>query len=341
MITSVRAARLGQEERAPVAITGRARLLRVAALAGAWLALLSVAWYARATAALISPTDVALYFDQTHYAALVNSTFTVDLWVDGADHLAGWEARLDFDPAQLEVVQVTAGAFLGSSGRAVQILQSTPAAGQLMIGQYSYGEQAAVSGSGVLAQVTLRALTAGQSSLTLHDALLANMTGTLVQSSVPASTGEAQVELAAPLAVAIASLQATARREGVLVTWETVSEVDASGFRLYRAEQPDGPRQMMAFVPSQMPGSSQGAVYDWLDRTVVAGTSYHYWLEAVDLAGAATLHGPVSVVFVAPTAVTLAGAQTPIGQPPVLIWWIALAGLALLATGGVLAQKKP
>jgi hypothetical protein len=34
----------------------------------------------------------------------------------------------------------------------------------------------------------------------------------------------------------------------------------------------------------------------------VAGVTYYYWLQDVDLSGALTMHGPVSVDFTVPTA---------------------------------------
>ena len=58
-------------------------------------------------------------------------------------------------------------------------------------------------------------------------------------------------------------------------------------------------------MPSQAPGSTQGASYSYADSAVSAGQTYWYWLESLDLSGAPTLHGSVSVVFNAPTAVTL------------------------------------
>lgn len=59
-------------------------------------------------------------------------------------------------------------------------------------------------------------------------------------------------------------------------------------------------------IPSQAPGSTGGFVYTWDDRVgLTPGTSYFYWVEDVDISGAATRHGPVSVDYVVPTAVTL------------------------------------
>ena len=68
------------------------------------------------------------------------------------------------------------------------------------------------------------------------------------------------------------------------------------------AGQPD---ELLGFVPSQAPGSTQGASYTFLDSNVVEGQTYWYWLEDVSVDGSTTLHGPISVQYVAPTAVTV------------------------------------
>ncbi|MCS6843285.1 MAG: isopeptide-forming domain-containing fimbrial protein [Caldilineales bacterium] len=97
-----------------------------------------------------------------------------------------------------------------------------------------------------------------------------------------------------PLAVAIASFTAEAAADGVALTWETTSEVDNVGFRVLRSGTPEGERELLAFVPSAAPGGAAGARYRYVDATAQPGQVYWYWLEAVDAAGATTLHGPVS-----------------------------------------------
>ena len=76
----------------------------------------------------------------------------------------------------------------------------------------------------------------------------------------------------------------------ILLTWETVSEVNNSGFNLYRNASSTAPDELLAYVPSQAPGAAQGASYRWLDGNVTPGNTYYYWLEAVSLDGGATLH---------------------------------------------------
>jgi hypothetical protein len=135
------------------------------------------------------------------------------------------------------------------------------------------------------------------------------------------------------LAVTLADFHAVQQGDAILVTWETASELDNRGFNLYRGTSPAGwDRQLnTALIPSQSQGSPSGFVYTWLDDVdLVPGTSYYYWLQDVDTSGAMTMHGPVSVDFTGPTAVTLNGVQAS-----------PAAGSALPVAGALLALLAP
>lgn len=109
------------------------------------------------------------------------------------------------------------------------------------------------------------------------------------------------------LSVTLNSFEASAQTDHILVSWETVSELDNQGFNLWRNTSPNGPAERLnaTLIPSQAPGSSQGFSYAWEDVSVVTGQTYWYWLEDIDLSGAATLNGPVSATVGIPTSVTL------------------------------------
>jgi hypothetical protein len=104
-----------------------------------------------------------------------------------------------------------------------------------------------------------------------------------------------------PTAVTLASFSATAAPGKILLDWETAVELDNAGFNLYRSDSPDGEyiRLNAELIPSQAPGSLQGAVYRWEDDEVEPGRTYHYKLEDVDIHGVSTLYGPVSATLAA------------------------------------------
>ncbi|MFZ2360765.1 MAG: proprotein convertase P-domain-containing protein, partial [Anaerolineae bacterium] len=137
-----------------------------------------------------------------------------------------------------------------------------------------------------------------------------------------------------PLAVTLADFSAVQQADHVQVRWETVSELDNAGFNLYRGASPDGWERRLntTLIPSQSPGNPSGFVYTWDDYAdLVSGTTYYYWLEDVAISGATTMHGPVSVDFTVPTAVTLSGlrASPAAGMALPWLWVVAVVGVAL------------
>jgi hypothetical protein len=138
-----------------------------------------------------------------------------------------------------------------------------------------------------------------------------------------------------PQAVTMADFSAAQTGDAVLLTWETVSELENRGFNLYRGVDPSAPDRQLneTLIPSQSQGNPGGFIYTWEDRAdLTPGTTYFYWVEDVDIYGTATRHGPVSVDYGAPTAVRVldAGAVTtlPLALPLVGAGLLALAGLA-------------
>ena len=120
------------------------------------------------------------------------------------------------------------------------------------------------------------------------------------------------MKINSPQAVTLAEFSAVQQGDAVLLTWETNSELNNRGFNLYRGTSDAGwDRQLNStLIPSQSQGNPGGFIYTWEDRTdLVPGTTYFYWVEDVDIYGVATMHGPVSVDYTVPTAVTLSGIQ--------------------------------
>jgi hypothetical protein len=117
------------------------------------------------------------------------------------------------------------------------------------------------------------------------------------------------------------------------VTWQTVDEIDAVAFNLYRGPAPDGPWQRVnaVLIPAQLPGSTEGASYAYVYR----GQHDVAWhrLEAVEVSGARFSFGPVLAQASEPNAVTVAEVRA--GR--VLDGWLA-ASLACMAVAGLIAR---
>jgi hypothetical protein len=126
----------------------------------------------------------------------------------------------------------------------------------------------------------------------------------------------------------LAACQGGVADSSVLVEWTTESEVDMAGFNLYRSESPTG--HYVKVNTALIPGASDpllGSRYVYTDTNVVAGQTYYYKLEDVDLDGTTTLHGPIEVV---------AEARSPSGVANLVDLWPLTVGVAILALGSVI-----
>jgi len=114
-------------------------------------------------------------------------------------------------------------------------------------------------------------------------------------------------------AVELAAFNAVAQDSGVMLNWETATELDNLGFNIYRADSQVGEMNKInpSLIPSKDPGSTVGAAYSFLDESAVAGATYYYWLEDVDVAGAAEMNGPVSAKMGAARALPGRGRPAP------------------------------
>lgn len=135
----------------------------------------------------------------------------------------------------------------------------------------------------------------------------------------------------------LALFQASPQENAIIIEWQTVSELENLGFNLYRATSADGEQEQLntELIPSQAPGSGQGAAYQWQDAEVAEGESYYYWLSDVTTDGTSNLHGPISATATNPTAVMLDELETR-NAPPAFVAWL----LGALAAVGLALRKR-
>ena len=131
--------------------------------------------------------------------------------------------------------------------------------------------------------------------------------------------------------VVLTACRGGAESAAVFVEWTTETEVETAGFNLYRSESPAGP--YVKVNPALIPGASDpllGGRYVYTDTNVIAGRTYYYKLEDVELDGAITLHGPIEVV---------AEASRPSAFADRAAWWPLAVLIAVLALGGVAVSR--
>ena len=102
----------------------------------------------------------------------LNETFVVQVIIEEAGDLGGFEFDLTYDSSILEVTEAVLGDFLGSTGRSVALAPIGPevndAQGRVTLGGFSFGSGPGPSGMGVLVAITCIAQGEGSTALGLQ-----------------------------------------------------------------------------------------------------------------------------------------------------------------------------
>jgi hypothetical protein len=105
-----------------------------------------------------------------------------------------------------------------------------------------------------------------------------------------------------PTSADLLSFSAIGEEKAVKLVWETTNEVNNLGFNMLRATSIEGARTRIneRMIPSSLPGSLVGSVYEFLDESarllpveLGANKTFYYWLETVDIYGRSELQGPI------------------------------------------------
>jgi len=107
-------------------------------------------------------------FDPPTLSQAKGSTFTVNVMVSGGQNVYSVPVQLNYDPNQVQVVNVSNGGFLSQDGQAVALVhRDDPATGTLQITATRPPGAGGVSGQGAVVTLTFMAKGSGQSALTI------------------------------------------------------------------------------------------------------------------------------------------------------------------------------
>ncbi|RME85449.1 MAG: hypothetical protein D6775_02820 [Caldilineae bacterium] len=111
------------------------------------------------------------------------------------------------------------------------------------------------------------------------------------------AAGDVSIGYSAPTAAALARFQATARDQGIVLTWTTSFEQDQLGYIVWRGLSAEGPyKPVSELIPAA--NAIGGATYKWIDTTADVHADYWYRIESIPRhAGqaASEFFGPVHV----------------------------------------------
>ena len=114
--------------------------------------------------------------------------------------------------------------------------------------------------------------------------------------SVPSNTVEPNFYSVLP--VTVTGFTATIITDGISLNWITESEMNMLGYRILRAESNDFDTARyitLNDIISRNQTTTQN--YNFIDRDVINGQTYVYWLEAIEINGTKEIYGPVSVIM--------------------------------------------
>lgn len=122
----------------------------------------------------------------------------------------------------------------------------------------------------------------------------------------------------------LALTSCAARAAPIEITWTTESEVNTSGFNVFRSTARDGEYTQIntSLIPSQA-DPVVGGKYAFKDEQVEPGQTYYYKLEEVETTGTRTTYDDIVEATAQPEG--LFGLSTA-------VWW-GLAGVLALVAG--------
>ena len=107
-------------------------------------------------------------FDPPTLTQAKGSTFTVNVMLSGGQNVYSVPVQLNYDPNQVQVVNVSNGGFLSQDGQAVALVhRDDPVTGTLQVTATRPPGAGGVSGQGAVVTLTFMAKGAGQSALTI------------------------------------------------------------------------------------------------------------------------------------------------------------------------------
>ena len=107
-------------------------------------------------------------FDPGQVTTTKGGTFVVNLLISGAQNVYSVPVQLNYDPAKLQLVNVSNGGFLSQDGQAVALVhREDEATGTLQITASRPPGSGGVSGQGTVLTMTFQAKASGQTPLTI------------------------------------------------------------------------------------------------------------------------------------------------------------------------------
>jgi len=120
-----------------------------------------------------TPTTV-LYVDPQAVQGTIGQDFTINISISNVIDLYGWEFKLRWNTAILEVINVTEGPFLRNGGSTFFVPKINNIAGYVTVDCTLLGNITGVSGNGALAAIQFHVKESGACDLIIYETTLIN-----------------------------------------------------------------------------------------------------------------------------------------------------------------------
>lgn len=146
---------------------------------------------------VVLPSGPSLRFVPTSPStSIYDGSFTVNVMVDNANDLSGFEFDLVYDPAMLHVEDILLGDFLSSTGRSASPVGPNidNGAGLASFGGFTTGSANGPNGSGVLAILILEPQATGNTTMTLQNSQLTDTDSPPTVYTPPAASANVTID---------------------------------------------------------------------------------------------------------------------------------------------------
>jgi general secretion pathway protein D len=111
------------------------------------------------------PGGTNFLFDPGQITTAKGNTFVVNLLISGAQNVYSVPVQMNYDPAKLELVNISNGGFLSQDGQAVALVKREDPPGTLLVTAARPPGAGGVSGQGAVVTLTFQAKASGQTPL--------------------------------------------------------------------------------------------------------------------------------------------------------------------------------
>jgi general secretion pathway protein D len=144
---------------------------------------------APASPSLAPASGAAFAFNPPPTPPASGATFQVPVVLNGASDVSSIALQLHYDPAKLQLVNVSSGSFLSSDGQAAPTIHTDQPAGNLVVGMSRPSGTHGITGTGVVCVLTFQAKTSGPSDLAITRASVVNG----AQQQLPVASAQASI----------------------------------------------------------------------------------------------------------------------------------------------------